>query len=703
MKKWYQTHFRRTLLDMHIEDWDDAFLSKYDPEHYFEQLKKAHIDAAMIYVQSHVGLCYWPTKTGVMHKAFVGKEDQVKRLFDLCNTNGIKTILYYSEIYNNREFERHPEWRMVDYQGGDSRQRGGRYGLCCPNNREYRQFLKAQIAEFCEYFTFDGVFLDMTFWPMVCYCPACQERWAAEHDTPLPHIIDWKDPAWLEFNRARHAWLGEYAHMLTNEVKKHCPGASVEHQYGNSLSFWRFGNNENVSEASDYIGTDLYGGIYQQSFACKTWYHLTQNQPFQYMTSRCYPSLSEHTTTKTYDQLLQCAAMTYLHHGANLLIDAIDPVGTVDERVYDLIGRVYGDIKPYEPYLDKGELAYDVSLYFNLDGKLDYEANGVDVMDPTARNSAYPHQQALLGAAKALAQQHIPYSVVNSSRLADIENHKVLVLPDAPLVGKRSVEAILRYVEQGGKLYLSKHAAPQIVERVFGVSAEGLTDEIVTYLAPTAEDGFMAGLFTAQHPLGMLVERAVKMPVPHNAKLHARLALPYTVPGILNSVLPPDIPHEMRVEKDDPRYQFATIHANPPGPVTQYAGIMEANYGKGTVIWSAIPFEKAQRSQHSQIFARIVTYLAGEFQFSAEAPESVECVMFDAPEQKLKLMGLIETREGYQIPPTHAVTVRIACPKPPAGAYLLPDRAPLACSYADGQALIKLDRFHIFAMLAVEF
>ena len=57
------------------------------------------------------------------------------------------------------------------------RQLGKRYGLCCPNNMEYRNFVREQMAEFCDYFDFEGIFLDMTFWPMVCYCDECRARW----------------------------------------------------------------------------------------------------------------------------------------------------------------------------------------------------------------------------------------------------------------------------------------------------------------------------------------------------------------------------------------------------------------------------------------------------------------------------------------------------------------------------------------------
>ena len=66
---WYSNRFRRHLMDMHIDDWHQDFLSRFSPEIYVENLKQAHINYAMLYLQSHAGLCYWPTKTGQMHRA----------------------------------------------------------------------------------------------------------------------------------------------------------------------------------------------------------------------------------------------------------------------------------------------------------------------------------------------------------------------------------------------------------------------------------------------------------------------------------------------------------------------------------------------------------------------------------------------------------------------------------------------------------
>ena len=45
---WYNDLYRRHLLDMHIEDWNDDFLSQFSPKDYVCNLKKANINYAMI-------------------------------------------------------------------------------------------------------------------------------------------------------------------------------------------------------------------------------------------------------------------------------------------------------------------------------------------------------------------------------------------------------------------------------------------------------------------------------------------------------------------------------------------------------------------------------------------------------------------------------------------------------------------------------
>ena len=78
-KKWYQKSYRRSLVDMHIEDCDQSFLSEFSPDAYVEYLKTANIDSAMIYLQSHVGLCHYPTKSGVVCQNFLFECDYLTK------------------------------------------------------------------------------------------------------------------------------------------------------------------------------------------------------------------------------------------------------------------------------------------------------------------------------------------------------------------------------------------------------------------------------------------------------------------------------------------------------------------------------------------------------------------------------------------------------------------------------------------------
>ena len=380
---WYESSFRRHLCDMHIDDWDPAFLSEFDPEKYVDCLKAAKIQNAMLYFQSHVGLCYYPTKSGKMHNAFIGREDAMRRLVDLCHENGITVTGYYSLIYNTYEHDKHPEWRMLTASGRSKRDekseiahgdftdaaKGARYGLCCPNNPDYRTFVEAQIREMADYFTVEGMFYDMLFWPHMCECPHCKARWEKEVGGDMPTTEDWNDPRWLLHMHKRREWMGEFAHWVTDLTKELLPGVRVEHNVAfSALPSSKSANCEEVVSACDYAGGDLYKGVYSHSFVCKFYRSITNNQPFEFMLTRCSPGLSTHTQLKSADVLRSATAVTAANHGATLVIDAIDPVGTLDRRVYERLGEVFDELIPYDPYM-QGKPVEELGLYYSLKSK----------------------------------------------------------------------------------------------------------------------------------------------------------------------------------------------------------------------------------------------------------------------------------------------------------------------------------------------
>ena len=70
---------------MHVNDDNDVYLSKLNVNEYFNNLKKARIQSPMIYLQSHTGLCNYPTKVSKTHKKMVGENNKIKQFIKISN------------------------------------------------------------------------------------------------------------------------------------------------------------------------------------------------------------------------------------------------------------------------------------------------------------------------------------------------------------------------------------------------------------------------------------------------------------------------------------------------------------------------------------------------------------------------------------------------------------------------------------------
>lgn len=581
---WFQKSYRRHLCDMHIADWNEEFLAKFSPTDYVENLKQANVRNAMIYFQSHVGLCYFPTQVGRMHAAFQGREDMIKQVVDLCHEAGITVTGYYSLIYNNAEYERHPEWRMVDGEGrslyntkdipapvcaGDGKY-VFRYGLCCPNNMEYRAFIKAQMREMAEYFSVEGMFFDMLFWPHICACESCKARWTREVGGELPMKEDWDDPRWLLHMEKRREWMGEFAHWTADEMKKLLPHISVEHNVAYSaLPDGMTANGAEVIDACDYAGGDLYNGLYGQSFACKFYRSITKYQPFEYMFTRA-SNLGSHTQIKSLDVMRSAVCLTMAHHGANLIIDAINPNGTMDPRVYERIGQVFAESKAYEPYLT-GDMIGDVAFYYSLNSKFEPNKDG------------HANYHGIFNSLEGMIANHVPCAITGAFH--DLEEYPVLVAPLLTQEDRRDFERLVEYVRNGGSLYFSGASCAELLKRFFGAEVSGHTQERMTYISPKQSAANAFGDFNESYPLAMAARAPIVKDFDESTEVLATVTLPYT--------------HQDTV-------RFASIHSNPPGIKTEIPAMLYRAFGKGRVLWSGLPIEGVKAEDHQEVFLALL-------------------------------------------------------------------------------------------------
>ena len=680
---WYEKSFRRNLVDMHIDDWNDAFLSQFDPESYFACLQVAQIQSPMIYLQSHVGLCNWDTASGRTHRAFKGN-NKIRDLIDLCHDHGMDVVAYYSLIYNNAAYQDHPDWRMLHLDGSPSRSdpgidmaRGGRYGLVCPNQSGYRDFLRLQFAEFCAAYRFEGLFLDMTFWPMVCACDACRTRYREETGAEIPTLVDWQDPAWLRFQTARQRWMGEFAAWCTAELKQIKPDLTIEHQFSTVCHPWEFGVDDSVNETNDYTGGDLYGGHLQQSYICKIYREATNHQPFEYMTSRCEPTLRVHTITKTLRDLSLHNFLTLAHHGAFLVIDAIDPVGTMNPALYERIGQVFAQSKDYEPFLT-GEYVREAALIMSYDSKFSFPAVPAD---PDQAERSHPQLDAQLGMARVLKEMRLTYTVLPGNRLDRLTGIKLAFLTDAAWLRDDQIETLVDYVAAGGSLYLSGTTDQRLVERLLGLTRIGITRETDTYLAPTMAGASVFGdEFNAKYPVSFPGKQVlVDNPLGH--AILATVVLPYTDPA--------------------DRSIFASIHANPPGLPTDYPAAVIGEYGKGKVLWLSCALESCQQAPIRDMMTRLVQLLAVPGIIASDAPACVELTLFrDSSHYVLHAVNVQNQDHALPVGP-FMVTLKL--PETITAVKRAPEQADVAAKIEANHVSLIIPALDLFETYLIEF
>lgn len=693
MEKWYKKSYRRNLVDMHIEDWDESFLSKINPQEYVENLKKAQVQSAMIYANSHVGYCNWPTKEGHMHGGLKGK-DFFGEMVDLVHKEHMDAIGYYTLVFVNDEYERFPQWRMKTSEGAASRDLrygwvvNGRYGLCCPNNQEYRSFVERQVTELIENYPLEGLFYDMNFFPIVCYCDSCRQRYKEETNKEIPTIVDWTDPDWLLYARTRQKWLVDSAEFFVNIVKSRKPEMTVEHNFVTFLKSWICGCTDEIADTVDFNSGDSYGDMACQNFVGKMHNTMSKNLPFEFMVSRCFPGLSNHTSIKPKQYLYLENAMALANGGAFFFIDAIDPEGTMCSEVYETMGEIFEETKKYEPFIG-GRIKADVAVYYSSHSKCSMDENGKTVEEVgvllTQRGVSILHNDSAISAAEILKENHIPYTVLTKKNLVNLNQYAVLVLSSIVIIEEEEEAEIKKWVREGGRLYITSPVSLPLVSELLDLTYEGRTKQAVTYLYPTKEGSFMLeGTLNRTAPVTVLQAQSL-VRLNGTAKVLANIGVPYTDPA-------------------NPQI-FASIHSNPPKKALENPGIILGEYGAGKVVWSSTPIESAPAEYETQriIFGNLIRELADrEFSFKSNAAPYIDFTLVDQQEESRYLINCVNCQSALPILPVYHVDISIKTDgRKIVKACSLPNEEEIEFQVQDNYVTLNLEKLDIYNAMLV--
>ncbi len=700
----YQQSYRRMLVDMHIPDWDPAFLSRYDPAALAQHFTRANLTAAMLYCKSHAGLCYWPAKAGKMHTG-IGGRDVVGAMLTELRSRDIAACAYYSIVFDNWAVQTHPDWRQRTINGADFNSII-RYGICCMNHPEYRVYEMAQLDDLLSRYEFDALFLDMIFWPLICGCDHCRARFRKEADAEIPATVDWTSPQWCCFQAARERWASEFTRELMAKAKSIRPHLGVTHNLAPALANWVLAQPLSASIHDTFVAGDLYGDRIEQLVVSKMLLHLSQTRPAEFMTSVCV-DLSDHVRLKDEEQMRAQAMAATAMSSAFLFIDAIDPIGTVNPETYARVGRVFAATARYEPFLG-GDPIEDVAVYFSGHSQMDFAENGTPVAGVLTSSRKYPHLEAVRGACRALQRAHVPFGVITRRQLDALYRFRAIVLPNILWMDREEAEAFRAYVKAGGKLYASRYTS--LVEEcgtrhrdfmladIFGASCDSEERGAFVYLTP-ADDALAKWIAPQRHVSCKIAKDPIRPVSPlcgmprlrgGSGRALATLTLPYGYPS--------------RGSVND--HQWASIHSSPPWEELTEPTIVTNEFGSGRTIYSAASIEAIDKEAETALFVGLIgSLLDGRFSHGAIAHPSVWMMAFDQRDHHRVMASFLNYQ--VELPPV-PVPIRFWL-RPPVGRRfqrlrLAPDGAVMEFTVADdGTIHADLGAVELMAMVIAEY
>ncbi len=638
---WMKKCYSRLLIDNHITDLKPEHMYKFDPQNYVDMVKLSGVDSSMVYACDHNGNCYYPTEAGHQH-VNLQKRDIFGEIVALLRQEKIVPIAYYTVIFHNHSAQTNPSWRMHDIAGVEHT---NRYWHSCLNSKEYVDFTLKQLSEIAAY-DVDGFFIDMTFWPKVCCCANCRKRYLETTGRELPEVIDWEDPVWVAYQRMREDWLAGFAQIITKHLKKIKANASVTHQFSPVIAGWFLGQSAGIANASDYASGDFYGDKYQHRLGTKMFTAFSKEMPYEFMSSRCV-DLKDHTSSKSEDELFLHAGTTLANGGAYFFIDAINPDGTLNKSVYEMFGRIDKRLKPFKELISSHQptLAADCVLYFSMSSLVDQKDSGIHLRkfaesgsNMDARDN--PVVAELTGVSVILNRMKMPYRV--ATKPEQISGAKTLIVNNCGYLSKEEVSSIREFVQEGGTLIATgltslfnlngDSTGDLALADVFGVNYTGEITDPYNYIALENNDYISNNL-----------------PVPCVKEFTAT---------VLNRIALTDYPCNDATE-------YASIHSNPPGKISDFAGITINQYGKGQCIYIASSFMRLR--QHSQqLFAESLfeKYINPPQVTASPLPACVELTVLKSSTQNSLLVGLVNYQEELPaVSINHPIDITIKLPQ----------------------------------------
>ena len=677
MEKWYKKSFYRNLVDMHIPDTDESYLSAFDSEEYARTVASSGVDTAILYTSNCLGKTFFDAEQ--KHRG-IGARDLVGERIEAFKKYGVRTVLYYN-IWNREAALAHPDWEQVNA----IRKPRERFRKCCLVSEGFRAYVRGQIETLASRYAFEGIWIDMIDWyDSLCICENCRTKLLREEGIEMPTTVDYADPAFAKYRLARERWLCEFMDIVESAVKKHRPKATVTFQN----AAWVRGLETGISEASvkksEFLAGDFYGLPLAYSVICKLLNNASANRPVEFMTSLC-ADLSSHTASKTERELLRSIQGSMAHNTAFTFIDAIDPIGKIHPARYEKMRRL-GEktAKERENLCPDAHLVADVAYYVNHDSL--FEFCNVPMAEHTFRDAIVDKMKNF---AEAMIERHIAYDVQVRKNLKNL-TCPVLFLSDQRILEKDEIKALGEFVQNGGTLIATRMTGTLTkdgsvlsdfaLSDLLGVHFEGESAYDLSYLRRKDASAQEFTDYDEGFPIAVSGKSTLAR-ADADTEILAYLTLP------ISSATDSEC--------------FSSAISDPPIMDTAYPAITRKRIGKGQAIYIAASLEECRHFEGRNLLSALI--LSGrEKQVEAQAPEWLEVLVYHDEEKNRYLVNCLNTMPGYDAIANN-VTISLQTSKKILSAFNISASEAVAFKEEGGNVSITLPAIDGFAMTELKY
>lgn len=416
-------------LDFHTSEHIGGIGEKFDKQQFQAALKRGHVDSITLFSKCHHGWAYHPSTANEAHPNL--GFDLLGAQIEAAHEIGVKTPVYLSAGLDEKLARQHPNWLLRKRDESliwtSSFDKAGYHRFCM--NSPYLNILLSQIAEVCERYDADGIFLDIVrVFP--CYCQNCVSTLIREGKDPYDdgNIVELAERVWAN-----------YVRRVRETIDSVRPGLAVFHNGG----YVRFGRRDLIF-ANTHMELESLptGGWGYDHFPLCAAYVRTLGVDYLGMTGKFHKTWGEFGGFKHPNALkYECALSAAFGAGCSVG-DQLTPNAKMDMATYDLIGSGYSEIELREPWLQNVSPIADIGLL---------SVDTVNLQTEVELGSLVNKHD--VGAVRILLEGKYLFNVIDTEE--DFSKYKVLILPDAIEANMQLREKLREYAEGGGKILAS--------------------------------------------------------------------------------------------------------------------------------------------------------------------------------------------------------------------------------------------------------